>query len=115
MVFSLICAISGPWTVLQCFAWARMAVDFAKDSNISQALAKTFDGKHPCRLCKLVEEGKKSSKATEAPSTDRKLDPCVRFETTVFQLTKPGTLPVRYVDHRCLRHDVPPVPPPRFA
>ena len=30
------------------------------------ALSKTFDGKHPCKLCKLVKEGKKSESKSEA-------------------------------------------------
>ncbi|MCC7377487.1 MAG: hypothetical protein IT581_22695 [Verrucomicrobiales bacterium] len=113
--FTLICAISGPWNLLQCFAWTGMAMSFAKESSIGEALTKTFDGKHPCRLCKLVAEGKKSSKATESPSTDRKLDPCVRFESVSFQLARPEAMPVSYRGQRCLRHEVPPVPPPRFA
>ena len=37
--------------VLQTFAWAKMAVQFAQHDSLSASLQKTFDGKHPCKMC----------------------------------------------------------------
>ncbi len=37
--------------------WVGMAISYSQDSSsFSEALAKTFDGKHPCKLCKFVAE-----------------------------------------------------------
>jgi hypothetical protein len=48
------------WLVLQSVAWAGMFVRFAREDPIGTALAKTFDGQHPCPLCRKVQEGRRS-------------------------------------------------------
>ena len=53
------------WALLQSFAWAGMFARFLQTDSPAQALTKTFDGRHPCALCKLVRQ------ATHANSPDR--------------------------------------------
>ena len=52
----------GHWLLLQSFAWVRMIVTYARSATISTALAQTFDGQHPCPLCKLIQKAQQSSK-----------------------------------------------------
>lgn len=63
-------SIGMHWTLLQSAAWTGMLVsNLHSGDRLSEALQKTFDGKHPCRLCVAVEQGRKAeSKSASAPS-----------------------------------------------
>ena len=45
-----------------------------KSAPLTEALAKTFDGRHPCSLCKMVAEGKRSERKQEAQPTVARLE-----------------------------------------
>ena len=53
----LIFSVGFHWALLQTAAWGYMALRFSLSDSVGQALAKTFDGKHPCALCKIVKQG----------------------------------------------------------
>ena len=53
---ALFLVIGGPWTVLQTVAWAKMVVDYSQGASVAEAVAKTFDGDHPCNLCKKISK-----------------------------------------------------------
>jgi len=74
IVFSLVCAIGGHWAVLQSVAWVGMVMNYAHDSTLSEALQKTFDGRHPCKLCKVVQDGKQSEGNDALLKVETKLD-----------------------------------------
>lgn len=69
-VFSI---AGGHWTVLQTVAWARMLRDFSRDSTLTEAIAKTFDGEHPCDLCKSVKAGRENEEKIPEIQTEKKL------------------------------------------
>ena len=48
------------WTLLQSFGWVQMFVSFAQTEPVKEALVKTFDGNHPCKVCKLVQQGRET-------------------------------------------------------
>ena len=54
----------GHWLALQSLAWTEMLVAYSRDSQLAEAVAKTFDGQHPCALCESIEQGKKSEQRT---------------------------------------------------
>jgi len=54
MALALFVAIGGPLAVLQGIAWVNMVHDFSKTGSLTQAVEKTFDGQHPCPLCKKI-------------------------------------------------------------
>lgn len=62
LVTALILVVSGPWAVLQTVAWVGMVVSYSRDNSIQDAISMTFDGEHPCRMCKVVKEGRESEK-----------------------------------------------------
>ena len=50
-------SIGGQWMVLQGVAWMGMAVSYSiEEGSVASGLSKTFDGEHPCPLCKAVKK-----------------------------------------------------------
>lgn len=115
VVAALALTLGLHWAALQSAAWVGMAVTFVQQDSLGMALNKTFDGQHPCQLCKFVEAGKKSLPQDEFNKTSLKLDglcaPAVwvltspQISTDAFPA--PGFLAARPL--------APPVPPPRAA
>lgn len=54
----LMFAVGGHWAVLQTVAWAGMVVSYSQDNSLGDAISMTFDGAHPCKMCKIVKEGR---------------------------------------------------------
>ena len=76
-VLLLVLSLGLHWAVLQTVAWAGMIVAYSRDSTVQQAVSKTFDGQHPCPLCKAIEQGREQEKQQDQkPSkSSGKLDP----------------------------------------
>jgi hypothetical protein len=51
--------LGGHWAVLQVGAWAGMIVQYSQQSGLIAGLSQTFDGMHPCPICKAIQKGKK--------------------------------------------------------
>ena len=116
LVVALCASIGIHWSFLQSVAWVGMAISYSQDSSsFAEALAKTFDGKHPCKLCKFVAEGKKSEKKHQVQFKIPKLDLLSAPPATfVFTPPKPdhSNSPVSVaLDHT----EAPPTPPPRLT
>jgi len=103
------------WAFLQSVAWVGMFVSFSADSPVGVALVKTFDGKHPCNLCKVVAEGKKAEQQQDTPKLLAKLD-LLLVQNSVW-LCPPEAAPLAtvLVHSNPSRLDAPPSPPPRAA
>jgi hypothetical protein len=90
-----------------------MIVDYSKQDSICHAIAKTFDGAHPCSLCRVVNAGKNSEKKSDLQSPTPKIDMiCVWRTASSFR----PFIPFEYtVDDLCSSQigQSPPVPPPR--
>jgi hypothetical protein len=59
--FALVAAVQilgGHWMLLQSAAWVGMVIDFSHHESLPVAIEKTFDGEHPCDLCKTVSKGR---------------------------------------------------------
>ena len=115
MAVALACSLGLHWAFLQSFAWTTMLVDNLTTHSLGVALERTFDGKHPCPLCKAIAEGKKSEKKSDP------LLPLKKFEalsqSVAFALSPPASFPtVEAPDavFETLAH-APPTPPPRAA
>jgi hypothetical protein len=101
------------WEVLQSVAWVGMIVNYSQDAPLTEALAKTFDGKHPCSLCKRIAHGKQSEKKAESVSAGKKLE--FLFASGAFAFAAPSNSWEVHWPESALRSVVrlPPVPPPR--
>ena len=62
LIVALLAATDAQWLVLQSVAWAGMIVSYSQKAPLKTALAETFDGEHPCPLCKAIAAGKKSER-----------------------------------------------------
>ena len=112
---ALASSIGLHWGFLQSFAWTTMLVDNLTTNSFCVALQRTFDGKHPCPLCKAVAEAKKSEKKSDI------LLPLKKFEalnqSVTFALSSPASFPGIEAPNALLETlaDAPPTPPPRAA
>jgi hypothetical protein len=57
--------LGAQWTLLQTVAWTSMLADNLRTHSLSESVARTFDGKHPCPICKAIAAAKKSQKKSE--------------------------------------------------
>ena len=53
--------------LLQTAAWVSMLACRAPSQGIAASVKSTFDGKHPCPMCKAVDAGKATEKKSESP------------------------------------------------
>ncbi|MBX9742333.1 MAG: hypothetical protein K2W99_02160 [Chthoniobacterales bacterium] len=91
IAFALFIIAGGPLVVLQGVAWASMIQEYSKNDSLTNAVQKTFSGKHPCSLCKKIEkESKKKQKTTALLKTDKSLKVAlsITMEKAVFLFSK---------------------------
>jgi len=115
IVLALACVIGLHWTLLQSLAWTTMLVDNLTSTSFSAALQRTFDGKHPCALCKAIAEGKKSEKKADTLLRLKKFEGLTA--AVVISLPPPASFPPIEAPHAALEtvSQAPPTPPPRSA
>lgn len=115
VALALAFSLGAHWALLQGVAWVGMTLSYAQDSSLSDALQKTFDGKHRCKLCKLVDEGKKSEQKESTTVEKQKLDGI--GQETIAWLIPPAPTADGFAAAATLRSlsEPPPLPPPRVA
>ena len=114
MLLVLFAASGGHWMALQSLAWSRMFLSYSRSGNIVEAVTKTFDGKHPCSLCKEVARSKTTdpqpTRAMEVENQATFVAPVlmrmVRLEGASWKLEIPEW-------HGEVRAEQPTAPPPR--
>ena len=67
LVIATISAIGGHFMVLQSVAWTSMVLSNVRHENIGTAIEQTFDGQHPCPLCKRIEKARESESKQQTP------------------------------------------------
>ena len=113
LIVALLSASGTHWLVLQSVAWTTMLADNLRTASLPEAVQRTFDGKHPCSLCKKIDDGKKTQKKSEFPTWARQLE--FVSERPVFIFSPPRHFQVmpRHNDSARELFHRPPVPPPR--
>ncbi|HEY3855058.1 MAG TPA: hypothetical protein VGO67_11735 [Verrucomicrobiae bacterium] len=115
LLLVLTCSIGLHWTLLQSVAWTGMIIDYTYTSSLTEALAKTFDGKHPCPLCKQIAAGKQTEKKKEFPLHLQKFEFASEHSEVVFTPPQFFCLqPAVIFSISELTHQ-PPAPPPRVV
>lgn len=113
LIAALLAATGGHWTLLQTVAWTNMLATNLRTNCFEEAVVKTFDGQHPCKLCKVVSAGKNSEKQAEFPTLAKKLEFTLPAQPFIF------SAPTRFYLQAGTRAQadstlrIPPVPPPR--
>lgn len=116
VAIALVLSIGLHWNLLQIVAWGGMLVKYSKGVSFKVAVEKTFNGKHPCCMCKAIEKAKRDEKKAPSKETDSK-GPQL-FVTSSLRLMFPpseGELLLLRVAMLRQGSTAPPVPPPRLA
>jgi hypothetical protein len=53
---ALLQILGGHWALLQTSAWLGMIVQYSQRAGLKAGLVQTFDGDHPCPVCKAIQE-----------------------------------------------------------
>ena len=92
-----------------------MLVNYSQGATLGEAWAKTFDGKHPCNLCKVVRDGKKSERKHELLKVEVKFDFSYVAGTAWLFPPRPCPQFIPADSSALARLDAPLTPPPRSA
>jgi len=103
------------WSLLQSLAWTTMLADNLATESFSVAVQRTFDGKHPCALCKAIAKGKKSEKKADTLSSLRKFEAWTQAAAAL--AAPPAAFPAVPAQAALFESlaQTPPTPPPRAA
>ena len=113
LILAVLTVTGTHWLVLQSVAWTTMLAGHLQSGSLAQAVERTFDGKHPCSLCKQIAKGKQEEKKSEYRIDLKKLE--FSYAPTAFVFSAPthfNLLPAEN-DSAAQLTDSPPVPPPR--
>jgi len=120
VVAALVVSIGLHWAVLQSVAWVGMAVAYSVEKgSLSEGLSDTFDGDHPCPLCKAVKQGQDSeskSQNDQAPTTMTKEVKLTLALVTVPQFVFSPSAPHQWImtsSDLKTRREEPATPPPQ--
>jgi len=114
-VWVLVLSLGVHWAVLRTVAWTGMLLTYSRDGSWKEAVAKTFDGKHPCALCKVIDKGRAQDQKQKQPQTKpgSKLDPGLVWQATSFHFDGARSLSPPLDSTAPARTDEPPKPRPR--
>ncbi len=74
LVASVLYGTGAHWALLQGGAWAGMLATRVQESSWAEAVASTFSGAKPCRVCLVIDAGEKSQKAPEPLNASHNAD-----------------------------------------
>ncbi len=113
LVVMILHMTGGHWMLLQTVAWSRMIVEYSRFSPMQVALKETFDGQHPCEMCKGIQKAKQTEKKQEAQLVTAKYD--FLFEHRDFLIVPPSFSSARILLRglHALRNEPPSLRPPR--
>lgn len=57
-LLAVLLASGSHWVALQAVAFGSMIFRYAQEAPLAEAIAMTFDGQHPCPLCRAVQQGR---------------------------------------------------------
>ena len=116
LVLALSFSIGLQWAVMQSAAWVGMVITYSQSETFGAALTKTFDGKHPCSLCKVAQSGESSQKKQNTLHRVLKFElsitenePFISLTLVMQRMTAVGSETWKDLELS------PPTPPPRMA
>lgn len=117
---ALFSVAGGHWAVLQTVAWAGMLHDYTqRTGSVAMAVEQSFDGHHPCKLCREIASAK-AREHKEIPDAPKTKDDAKAKALVAESLLRPFVRTVAGIyfptvgsDSMASRTDQPPTPPPR--
>lgn len=115
MCMAMFSVSGGHWAVLQVIAWGQMLHSYSRNASLTEALAKTFDGDHPCALCSKVKEGRQRDEKAPTIKAEKKAEVFTASDETILSgpLSRRYGLPNLSNFAFTGRTDAPPRPVPR--
>lgn len=105
--------LGAQWTLLQTIAWTTMLASNLRSYSFSESVSRTFDGQHPCPLCRAIAAGKKSERKDAAGQAPQKLEfPLFAEQLVLIAPSNTSVLPRPTTFARSVSLK-PPTPPPR--
>jgi hypothetical protein len=103
-----------------------MLVSYSQKGTVVEAVEKTFDGEHPCALCRAIEAAAEKKKAPVPPSRIPQVTELLKLCQDMLPLEQITAAPPVFADSHepdLVSYDVsasrrnvaPPSPPPRFG
>jgi hypothetical protein len=113
LILALTTSLGLHWAFLQSIAWVAMLAGNLQTTVFTVAVVRTFDGKHPCPLCKAIAQSKKADKKSEFPALIKKLEFLSHAEGQLPAVPSHFWLITSGDTFAPSRPNVPPAPPPR--
>jgi hypothetical protein len=116
VIILLVLSLGLHWALLQTVAWTGMVLAYSSGSSLTEAVVKTFDGKHPCPLCKIIKQGRaEEQKRQQAPQVDPTFKLDLALSSASSELANLCAFPHIAADDACAapRSNPPPKPRPR--
>jgi hypothetical protein len=113
LVVALLGATGGHWAVLQTVAWTDMLTGNLQTHSFTEAVTRTFDGEHPCKLCKQISTGRQAENKSELPFQIKKLEFVSERPAFVFSAPREFWLVQESFSSLDGLTHLPSVPPPR--
>jgi len=113
LAVTLAATLGAHWALLQSVAWTAMLANNLRTHSLSDSVGRTFDGRHPCPLCKAIAAGKKSEAKKEFTLQTQKLEfpPANQNPVLIAPAISRLFPPVNFFTESLMQK--PPVPPPR--
>ncbi|MCC6233360.1 MAG: hypothetical protein IT580_11995 [Verrucomicrobiales bacterium] len=108
-------ALGLHWAVLQTVAWTRMVLEFSQTAPLPVALSMTFDGRHGCSLCRVIERGRRAEQES-SPIVSRvgpRLESDLPVDPPAFCLDGTPACGHAWIQEGASRVEDPPKPRPR--
>jgi hypothetical protein len=115
LIVALLAATGGHWALFQTVAWTNMLADNLQTARFSEALSRTFDGKHPCNMCHEISAAKKTEKKSDLPNLGKKLEFTSERPAIVFSAPVDFYLLATLTESVVSWSEAPPTPPPLAA
>jgi hypothetical protein len=113
VVFALVATLGAHWALLQTVAWTTMLASNLQSGSLHDAVTKTFDGEHPCCLCKAIAAAKKSEQKSQITFEQQKLDfPLLQENLVLIAPSRLKLFPRENLSFEPVSQK-PPTPPPR--
>ena len=115
VVTALTLTLGAHWILLQSVAWMGMVVTYSQTDSLTVAISKTFDGQHPCKICKVVRKGQQASEKQETVKVEKQIDSFLIPASTRIPEPPAFEVATSTLAHFADRFDPPASPPPRRA
>ncbi len=73
--------MQGPAMLVQEVAWVNMLVTYTQERGLKRGVIETFDGEHPCEMCKTAEKMRQQSDDPQEPSAPMQTRPNLAWGT----------------------------------